>query len=343
MAATLLRLKQENEALYDEFLEGHTNGSLDDKATRDRFNARVDSLLASLKELDTSRLSISEYRWLSSVLLRWQSASVLLKKPRYIEIPPPPSEPPTRAARVWTQEEIESWLRDKSYEAAKVRRRADLVDQLEREVRELSSDEARLQDWHQAKVHFAREVLLGRIDFSQTTAGAYLHLEEVWLDEVKDLMAYFLWKERGSPSPGDPDADYREACSLLDQRLREGSTRCTPTDFAEARAYLEKHFLTDGKLDLAKRAHALVESKAQRLWQAQGSYDELRNWATAETYARAFYENVVPAVLQKDKDSTRAVVEALQGSPSCPTHRIANCFEMAVAITFLDRGAIPAC
>src|SRR5271157_4121103 len=58
-------------------------------------------------------------------------------------------------------------------------------------------------------------------------------------------------------------------------------------------------------------------------------------------YVRLFYENIIPAVVEKDRLSVLRVLKAFQYSKA-PENcwRVINCFEAALAIYFLDREII---
>jgi hypothetical protein len=79
-----------------------------------------------------------------------------------------------------------------------------------------------------------------------------------------------------------------------------------------------------------------VKAKAERVYACNRiPHQDKKNWTIAETYARGFYENIIPAVTQGRPDSTLAVLKAFQFSKE-NRYLIINCFEVALAISFLD-------
>lgn len=328
--SALAAIREEHDALYGRWRDEHAAGAIEDEAARQRWSAAVDALVAKLEAVETNGLSLSEYNWLCGALLRWQGViGASLRIPRYIKMPPPPMNARLDQSKIWTQEEIKGWLDQKSYFLAKVRKALDLVEQLEAAARVPISGEA--DDWIQAKIHFANEVLDGRIELRQLTASAYPHLQLVWLEDVKSLVAYFNWKNRGAPVFSDPETDHQSACQWFHDRLRF-QKKHSPEDFAEARSFLEATYLRNGRVDWEKSGTmTLREGKAERL-SAFGLSDPR---GKARAYVEAFYENILPAVSTRNPQSVAILVDLLEAR-----WQIVDCLEAALAIYGLDRDAV---
>lgn len=117
---------------------------------------------------------------------------------------------------------------------------------------------------------------------------------------------------------GDNDANYRLASLYIDECNTEQQVVIP---------------------DLNMNITWLIRDKAQQIYTRTGSVDEKHNWLLAEKYVRMYYENIIPAIERRDKEKTLRVLKAFQFSKK--NHLlIKNCFELALAIYFLDPGLI---
>lgn len=136
-------------------------------------------------------------------------------------------------------------------------------------------------------------------------------------------------------------------CEHLRNMLTEdGIKAIVPQEFEEAKSYLESRYLTNGKFDQTKpEAKKLVERKAYRISERvrgmTGKTDDDKNWVDAEAYVEMFYENIIPAVIENNREKVLRVLKAFQFSKA-PENRyhIINCFETALAIYFLNAETI---
>jgi hypothetical protein len=199
-------------------------------------------------------------------------------------------------------------------------------------------------DWYTAQVFLASDILDGFPNFAGRIAStSYWRVEEVWVKSVKRLRAYFIWQRRGNGvDPTHEKDDYFQACEQLRDMLVNKDMKARLEEFGEPKAYLESRYLSDGKIDQNKPSmKILISKKAERIWQVTGETDQAKNWLNAEIYVRMFYESIIPAVLENDREKTLTVLKAFQYSKA-PENSfwVINCFEVALAIYFLDPDII---
>jgi len=202
-------------------------------------------------------------------------------------------------------------------------------------------------DWQTAQTSLASDILDGELDFKSIISNnsyEYYYLEQVWLKDVKLFRAYLAWQNsgRGLQSKERADRDYYNVCEDIRNSLISGP-RDSISYFKEVQEYLETHYLTYGRIDDKNKtdAHELIRKKAERLWQTTGNNNENDNWFRAKLYVRMYYENIIPAVIDKNDSNTAMVLKAFQFSKTAENrYLIINCFEAAVAIHFLDKDVI---
>jgi hypothetical protein len=155
----------------------------------------------------------------------------------------------------------------------------------------------------------------------------------MWLQEVKKLKAYFRWQARGGGwGQYEADFDYLQVCQELNGLLWNPQRKLGRAAFEPVEEHLRQHFLDkEGKLD--------AEKDRAKLWtQVKG---ERQGRASAQAFMKLYYDNIVRAVLYRDQGATTAVVQALgAGETASNFEPIVNCFEMIVAIDFLDVEAL---
>ena len=76
-----------------------------------------------------------------------------------------------------------------------------------------------------------------------------------------------------------------------------------------------------------------------------GERNEKKNWCNAETYVKMFYENIIPAVLEKNQENAKekalTVLKSLQFSESTAIrYHVVNCFEVVLAMHFINAQVI---
>jgi hypothetical protein len=197
------------------------------------------------------------------------------------------------------------------------------------------------QDWFLAKTVLMLDVIERQdLDLTHIEASCYPLFDGVWLDDIQRVKAYYIWK--ASDFQKTPQDYYFAACQDLRKRLLDPEA-ASKHAFDSIQRYLEQNVLgKDGKLDDAKKtAHETVKSKAHRLFETTRVTDETRNWELARLYTAMFYENIIPAVTRKDRQSTIAVLQSLQfGKSAKRPYCIINAFESVVAVEFLHKPLV---
>jgi hypothetical protein len=161
-------------------------------------------------------------------------------------------------------------------------------------------------------------------------------VEPARLQEVKKVRAYFTWKD--GYSTGNAAEDYYQVCKSIHDIFVDPRIKAALRDFEEPKVYLETCYLTEGRINKAKPGTKnAIARKALRIYEVTGQADAVKNWLRAEKYVRLYYENIIPAVTEKDPGKTRQVLEAFQYSSKFGDHDlIVGFFETAVAMYFLD-------
>jgi hypothetical protein len=206
------------------------------------------------------------------------------------------------------------------------------------------------EDWRLSEVALAEKIFDGQMNiFRQLNSDSYARLERVWLDDVKRLKAYFIWCGRGNGWGIEAsNKDYTDACGKIRSRLCEEKAPVPHSAFNAAQGYLEQHYLTrvkhelrigvdHGSLDL----ETLIETKENRLKDRATEHGVDTDGISAREYVETYYDNVVQAVLDDDEESTRKVLGVLGFGPDRrPNEPIVNCFEMGIAIYFLNSSTV---
>lgn len=199
-------------------------------------------------------------------------------------------------------------------------------------------------DWCQACAYLGSKILQGEIDLAlQVEPEIYWHLENLWLMEVKKSFAYLNWLKRlRVQESGDDYTDYLRACQHLRDMFINKDLKAPKEGFLKARSYIEKQYLSEGKIDTNKPAtEQLIRKKANRIWQTTGRTDEEGNWQEAQTYIKLFYENIIPAINENNSENIFNILRAFQLSEGSENQfLVVNLFEAALAINFIDSSMI---
>jgi hypothetical protein len=247
---------------------------------------------------------------------------------------------------LWRDSDLNRWLSFKANEFA-LRRALQWYGNLSMEVllnryqKTLPSHRAweeSQNDWYMAELYFVREVLKNGIDLRQITTDVYWCLEgkygRQWLQEVKKLDAYFRWQENGGGwSQLEADSNYFDACNDLQKALKDPQRKLGPAAFEPVEQHLLQYFLNaKRRLDSEKeRVKLWIEVKGER-----------QSAASAQAFMKLYYDNIIPAVVGGDPDATAAVVKALGICGTQPNYEtMINCFEMIVAVNFLNVELLP--
>ncbi len=336
--ATIEDIRRKHEKLYGDILRDHSR-LVADKAKFGAFMKEANQLLAEMKSATVT--SVEEYDWLNDIAIKWQIVfSSILNIPITIQIAPPQTLDPSSLVRVLSKDELRARVEEKALLQSGFRKAEWLLREVERlrNIPCLDEERAKLEDWHSAIVLLAGDILDRKIDFVlQIRSESYADLvEPAWLQEVKKIRAYFTWKD--GDSTGSAAEDYYRACERIRDMFIDPGIKASPRDFEEPKVYLETRYLTEGRINKAKPGtRNSTARKALRIYEATGQANAVKNWLRAEEYVRLFYDNIIPAVTEKDPDRTRQVLEAFQFSKKFGDHDlIVSFFETALAMYFLD-------
>jgi len=337
---TIDDLKKQDKNLADEVLKHHPRfASHADELNL--FIGQADSLINDIERLLVEVTSLEEYEWLRETALKWQAIySTIFNVPRNVQIPPPAKDLKSPPSVILDEQELNKRLAQKAYRLSKTRKVRKLLKEAEALQKGIhSTTEEMRMDWHHAQIEFASEVLDGVVHFVRhLAASSYPRLQQVWLREAKLLKAYCIWEGREG-NQWNEKGDYFQACDQIRQMLvARDLKKISLNDFSEAKAYLETNYLNEaGKLDPVK-AKSLKDTRAYQVWVSGGeSNPPAYNYEIAETYLQLFYENIIPAVTKNDQEKILLVLKAFNYCCSLGyRYRIINCFEVALAIYFLD-------
>jgi len=207
-----------------------------------------------------------------------------------------------------------------------------------------STDEEMKSDWHNATVFVATNVLTASLRLSDLEVKCYPCIESVWLSECKENIAYFAWMDAMDDVGVWCDLHvqrnhYFEACARLHKLLIQRRSKDRLENFAPVRDYIRANYLDEYQhLEDGERSGELIQAKARRLIPRATAEIATR---VATEYSTKFYENIISAVEDGDRESCATVLLALQfGGTLRGFPDIINCFEAAVAISFLDAALI---
>lgn len=344
----LLTIRERHQTLYDAFLRNELTAKNKLKL------GELKLLLQDIEGESKNVASVQDFRQLYDVVERWRRAAPVLQlNLRDITlVPPSPDQLAQRSSApslVWPDSSLRDWLDLKASEFSKNR----AFDEMVRGHRETMSDDQAYQlardDWSQAELYLASYVIDGQFNLvSSLTPESYGRIEgeagTMWLQRAKELKAYMNWKARGEGC--DEKAardDYAKASQEIADQVFRPERKAPQSAFLPIQEYIEKHFLVkdasskDAVLGPAKeRTRLWLEVKARRLAERSGVDDP----SEAEDFMRKYYENISKAVLgcgEENEKSTRCVIEALGLCPAFSHYEaMVNCFEMALAIYFLD-------
>ena len=373
---SLQELTDRHKQLYDEVQKNRNNSS-------DNLIQKVDDLLKDIKtkvKEDKVR-SVDEYRWICHAAHEWQTVfTMTFDKPRDIEeelelddILISSLEPSTIP-----EESIKKYLDEKAFLVGESRQWEELVTLLRENLYSIhekipSTAEQQNIDWQNANIYLANEVLEGRFNFISLKDNKFYELlSTIWLDEVRQLKAYFLWHNQHSKKTDsrlenllhlqavqwdaeEAYSNYIKACERINNILLNNSFKTNEKRFKKVRNYLEHHYLSKGKLDIDKPdTYKLISDKAYRIWELSGKQlDQNTNWQLAEKYVRMFYDNIIPIVTEdQSKDKFKVMIHSLisqisdlrsvfqEHNLSNGLYQLINCFEAALAIYFIKRSIL---
>lgn len=339
---TINELREEHTAYYEQALENIASGNANTQALN-KFRVQVDAFLSDVVSLSKECVIIGDYRWLSETLYKWTSVyKVLFKQAKHFELYVPENKmilPAAPSGRILADAEIAERVEGHAKKKAFYRIR---------EVGWESNEREQLEDYHHGEVMIAKEVLEGSIKFAESVSSkSFPRLQNIWLNEVKEIMAYFIWDIHGHRvTPSTHEDDYQDACDNIRSMLVDPNRKAKLSLFLEVKAFIENRYLNKGRLDENKPdAVASIERKASRIESrlrptGQRTHD-FDNWLDAKAYMKLFYENIIPAVIEKNKECVLAVLKAFQFTKTVRDKmHVVDAFEVAVAISYLDEDLV---
>lgn len=335
-------LRERHAVYYEQALEYLSKEEVK-SATLADFMKNVDLFLNDVVLLSKYSVIISDYRWLSETLNKWVNIyKQLFNKTKRIELHVPNNRmilPTAPSGRFLTEHEVEERIKNIAEQRAIYRIR---------DVHRDSEFHERTEDWHIAEVMFAKEVIEGALTLHENISStSYPRLQKIWLNDIKKIIAYFIWVSNGrNINPSSHDIDYQNACDRVRAMLVEVNRKANLSSFLEVKAFIENRYLTNGILDKSKpdvieatnRKAARIESL---LFQQNRNTHELDNWYDATAYMKLFFENIIPAVIERNEESVLSVLKSFQfANTTTEKLHVVDAFEVSVAISFLDANMI---
>jgi hypothetical protein len=253
--------------------------------------------------------------------------------------------PSTRSNRRISDGQLWEAIKNTALHLSRHRKAEALLNLLKLDEMVPSTKEQMETDWRHASTHVATNVMTGRLPLSDLDPECFPRLESVWLDDIRQNLAYFSWinnrEEAGFWSPdGVRQQYYHEACIEIRNLLVERRVKDRLENFVSVREYISERYLDEFQRFNGEHSSSLTELKVRRL-----SANAARQMAEvlAAEYSRKFYENIVPAVEACDQEACIGVLQAFQHGGSLPGFpSIVTCFEASVAISFLDATTVQA-
>ena len=312
-----------------------------------------------------TKLSLREkkqnYQWLERSAIEWQEIfSEVFTIPRNFfsefKLPQRPTEIiSSRERQVIRYSQIKKDIATHAYYIGQDRK----LFSFERKIAELKQNRNRIfgefpstpdeeqQDWLKARTYFASNVLSGKPDLVyQLNEESYKELEQVYLEDMKEIQAYHIWQQKGSPIA----QNYLEACEQIRKRLLNKEIKTPEADFTELRLYLSKKYLTGPANSFPATSYGsesvqqLKQNKAQRIWEVLlktgAASSPESDWKKAVEHAALYYDNIVGAI-EGNKVCVKNVLKSFV--EPWRSYRVVNCFEAAIAIYFIKPELIQDC
>ncbi|MDJ0650568.1 MAG: hypothetical protein QNJ60_17890 [Xenococcaceae cyanobacterium MO_188.B19] len=354
-------LKDDHEKLYEQVSEIVLHKEISGtKEEKDEWSKKIqavsDQIVTLIKYIATFAsqvTSIDEYNWVREAAYEWGAVEDCLELTSplfYIKEVGKKSENIRQTILSLLPKELPEFslmpkiskedLQKEAYYLAGFRKERLIIENPSR-IHQLipSSREEILADWYSACTYFSSKILEGKLDLpTLVKSELYDCLEKVWLEDVKQLKAYQIWRsieDRWISENHIREDYYYQACNQIADSLVDPYIKAPPSRFEALQDYLKNHYLTDeGKLD-ENKSHNLIERKAYRIWKKTKNSNSWENWSSAKQYVEDLYGNIIPAVLKSDPKSITRVKNAIKASENPAYYNIINCFEMALVIYFL--------
>ncbi|HEV8072469.1 MAG TPA: hypothetical protein VGP76_32420 [Planctomycetaceae bacterium] len=325
---------------------------------RQKLLERINQFVARLRRTARQIQTTHDFERVNELALELQSTfSNVLQIPRDVhdEIGLPDSlEQLAPTLRRFAPDEVDAYLAGLAHDISRHRKLSHLSRLVSRLTRQpelidtwiLSTHDETLQDWYNACLFLATEVLSGEIRFvEQLKSDSFMHLQMVWLDDVKELLAYLEWERNGEQgAPYLKHASYYGACQTLHERVLDPELKSPPENFKEifgwwAEQKYPQRYLFDAGSQRYPQLRPLIERKARRIWDKSLCGDANAHWQSAERFVLQFYGNIISAIRDRDKDAASEVLAAIRCDSEHPVE-ILNAFEAALVIYGLDAELI---
>lgn len=269
-------IKQKDDEYYTKVL--NNKESLKECLKNKNSNELLDKVNDFIKNIyKASELvdSFDDYGILSNIAVKWHSVfSTMLEAPRIIKLSQPKVDWVAPLSAKNTDEVIESWVEN--------------LQQFYLSGHKENVNESDVKiAYESAKIFFSFQVLDGKINLARyLSSESYWRLEEIWLQKIKILLAYFDWLDKKSFFH-DHDEHFFNATNYIRGKLLEDGIKALPSEFKEPKNYIQSRYLgVNGKLRKvnAEELEELIQSEAARIYEITGYTDEKKNWQLAENY-----------------------------------------------------------
>ncbi|GAB6041061.1 hypothetical protein [Endothiovibrio diazotrophicus] len=318
--------------------------------------------ISNIVEVAGNAKNIHEYFLLHDAMDRWRGAGRALgiSVDKALVLPEGLTREAPKNQQTWSEDNLQKWVEIKSFDirerhAIEWHESKPISEIIKSYNEQLTPDQERQEadsNWLHAELYAAVEIIDGRFHLvNSITSDSYWRLEGKnggrWLSDVKRLKAYFHWKRRGELWSEETRNDYLSACQELYSMLTDEHRKSPQFAFFSIQEYIDKNFpplesnSSQDEKEIKSRRNLWSETKTNRLMEIGASNDISKSRKIADRQIAKFYDNIIPAVVEQNGDSTREVLEALGMRKGFEHNQeIVNCFEMAVAIYFLDTDLI---
>jgi hypothetical protein len=228
-----------------------------DRKEFSHFVQQVEDFFADLSRVSKTVASIKDYKWICETIVLWQLFfASTLNEPKVIQIPNPPAEleQDSSPGEELTVEELTSRRQDTAKVFALERSRHFGT--------ATSTTQEMVQDWHNAETMLVSNILDGSLNFvTRISPETYPLLEQIWLDDVKQLRAYIYWQNGVKVfDPEDSMQDYFIQCQHLRRMLIDPVIKASPSKLGKPLSYITEKYLVNGLLHRDISMHQRLNS-----------------------------------------------------------------------------------
>ena len=244
-----------------------------------------------------------------------------------------------------SKDSYEEFIKQAAEKISVIRRLASISEEFKRRIHEINSISSTTQemesDWRNACSFINSKILYeeGK-KFMDLDPACYPQLEKAWLQEMKKVRAYFIWEQENQ---SNATLNYLRVCDSLNAALLERTT-LSESLFINVRDYIEKKYLTgNGTLDETRKEVTVeIDARAHRAWEFNPKTSEIEYRPIVKKYLEGFYENIIPAVVKKSTVHVEKIFQSFRNETGPDPYGIVSCFEVVLALVFLDKSNIKA-